>query len=325
MAVHPNDQQSWWTRHVLAAGALAFAIWAVAPVAQAQEPKTIKVVIIAGAQFAPLFLGEEKGYFTKEGLKLDIVLGQDGAVYMPGVLSGDYHVAALNGINLFLAQEKGLPLQIFASGSSGGSNPDSHMSGFIVKGDSPYKTAKDLEGKTVALAALKSLPEVIAKAGLEKAGADIKKVKFVEVPFPQMVAAVSQGRVDAAWALEPFVTIGTNNGLRYIGGSYASVVKDSPVAIWGASANWLKANKDTAAAFNRAIVASNEYASANPQEARRILGSWLKMQAAVAEKMELPTWPSQISESGIMGLAELSRKYGVTDKPFDLKAAYFKP
>ena len=325
MTANRGDCRNGWTWRTLTTGALASAIAAIAPVAQAQELKTIKVVIIAGAQFAPLYLGQEKGYFAKEGLKLDIVLGQDGAVYMPGVLSGDYQVAALNGINVFLAQEKGLPLQIFASGSSGGSNPNSHMAGFIVKGDSPYKTAKDLEGKTVALAALKSLPEVIAKAGLEKAGADIKKVKFVEVPFPQMVAAVSQGRVDAAWALEPFVTIGTINGLRYIGGSYASVVKDSPVAIWGGSSKWLKANKDTAAAFNRAIVASNEYATANPQEARRILASWLKMPAEVAEKMELPHWPPQISESGIMGLAELSRKYGVTDKPFDLKAAYFKP
>ena len=60
--------------------------------------------------------------------------------------------------------------------------------------DGPIKSGKDLEGKTIAVNTLKNICEVTIKASLEKEGVDVDKLKFTEVPFPDMLAALENGR-----------------------------------------------------------------------------------------------------------------------------------
>ena len=74
--------------------------------------------------------------------------------------------------------------------------------------------AKQLEGKTVSVNTLKNLPEVAVRNALEQAGVDPSTVKFVEIPFPDVPAALESKRVDAAFAVEPFVGASAGAGRR---------------------------------------------------------------------------------------------------------------
>ena len=57
------------------------------------------------------------------------------------------------------------------------------------------KTPKDLEGKTIAVNTLNNICGVTINATLEEKGVDVSTLKYTEVPFPEMVAALEKGRV----------------------------------------------------------------------------------------------------------------------------------
>ena len=76
------------------------------------------------------------------------------------------------------------------------------------QGQSDIKEPKDLEGKTIAANTLNNICEVTINATLEEKGVDVSKLKYTEIPFPEMVGALEKGRVDAACVVEPFVSPG---------------------------------------------------------------------------------------------------------------------
>src|SRR6202012_1806556 len=76
----------------------------------------------------------------------------------------------------------------------------------------PVRTAKALEGKTIALAALGDQAQAGIEAWLEQGGADAAKGKFVEGFFFERAAPLGRGRVDAAMIPEPALTIATASG-----------------------------------------------------------------------------------------------------------------
>ena len=64
--------------------------------------------------------------------------------------------------------------------------------------------------------------ELCMRAVFEREGVDASKIKFLEVPFPEMTDALQKGRVDAISAVEPFVTqaraAGARDPLSYFAG-----------------------------------------------------------------------------------------------------------
>jgi ABC-type amino acid transport substrate-binding protein len=100
----------------------------------------------------------------------------------------------------------------------------------LVKDSGPIRTPKDLEGRTVAVNTLQNVGPLTINAALEKAGVDYESVKYVEVPFPEMAAALEADRVDAAWVVEPFVTQGRRSGARPVLFPFEGTVADLTVA-----------------------------------------------------------------------------------------------
>src|ERR1700752_2593100 len=134
-----------------------------------------------------------------------------GAVIVQGVPSGDLQFGWSNVISLYQAHVEGFDFKLIAGGAINvrGSN-ESHA--IIVGKDSPIKTAKELEGKTVAVNTLNNIVHLMAMAWIDKNGGNSSKVKFVEVPFPQMEATLSAGKVDAISVHEPCATAATQKG-----------------------------------------------------------------------------------------------------------------
>ncbi|MEU0117194.1 ABC transporter substrate-binding protein [Streptomyces bobili] len=83
-----------------------------------------------------------------------------------------------------------------------------------VKKGSALKSAKDLEGKKVAINTLRNINETAVRASVRKAGGDPDEVTFVELPFDQMPAALDGGRIDAAMVVEPAPATIKSRGLR---------------------------------------------------------------------------------------------------------------
>ena len=72
-----------------------------------------------------------------------------------------------------------------------------------MKKGSAIKSAKDLEGKKVAVNTLKNIGDTAVRESVRKAGGDPAKVKFVELPFDQMPAALDERAGRRRLVVEP--------------------------------------------------------------------------------------------------------------------------
>jgi ABC-type amino acid transport substrate-binding protein len=74
-----------------------------------------------------------------------------------------------------------------------------------VAKNSPIRSAKDLNGKIIAVPGLGTNAEYAVHEWLDLNGADTASVKFIELAYAAMPAALEAGRIDAAHVAEPFI------------------------------------------------------------------------------------------------------------------------
>ncbi|MEV4624687.1 ABC transporter substrate-binding protein [Micromonospora sp. NPDC049523] len=281
-------------------------------------PDRVKVGAIPIVDVAPLYLGKEKGFFREQGIELEVVNTTGGAAAVPGVVSGEFDFAFGNVVSLILARSQRLPLKAIAVGNSSTGKADADFGGIVVPPGSPVQTAADLAGRTVAVNNLKNVGDTTVRASIRKAGGDATKVKFVELPFPDMPAAVAAKRVDAAWIVEPFFTVSRNQGARVVASNFVDTAPNMTVAAYFTSEKVVNEQADLTRRFKAAIETSLKYAQEHPDEARKVLLSYTKIEAAVTEQITLPAWPTEINRESVQVMADLMLTDGLIKEKVDI-------
>lgn len=280
------------------------------------KPTTLKVGVIPIADVAPLYIGMKQGFFKQENLTIQPQLAEGGATITAQTVSGDLQVGFSNVTSLAIASSKKLPVQIVASGVQGAKDDSGAWDAVLSKKGSPIKDLKALEGKTVSVNNLNNVGPLTINNAMEKAGADYKKVKYVEVPFPDANAALDTGRIDAAFVVEPFVSQGTAQGANAVTHSFEETAPNYAVATYFVTKQYAAQNKDVLDRFVRAINKSLDYAQSHPDEVRQIVPTYTKIPKDVAAKMKLPQWSSDLNQPSIQQTVDLAQKYGfIKDKP----------
>ncbi|WP_369250552.1 ABC transporter substrate-binding protein [Streptomyces sp. R41] len=279
---------------------------------------TVKVGIIPIVDVAPLYLGQEKGFYSKRGLKLSMTTAQGGAAIVPGVVSGQFQFGFSNMTSLMIAQSNSVPVKAIANGvaSTGVSGKD--FGAITVKKGSSIKSAKDLEGKKVAVNTLKNINETAVRESVRKAGGDASKVKFVELAFDQMPAALDSGQIDAAMVVEPALATVKSQGGTEIASSLVDVAKDLTVAMYFTSTQYAQKNPDLVKKFQEATADSLAYADAHPDEVRQVVTTYTKIPTAVLAKVTLPKWPAEPNRASIEALEKLGEQDGLFKSTPDL-------
>src|SRR3954447_249837 len=248
------------------------------------EPATLKVGVIPIADVAPLYIGMKQGFFKQENLTIQPQLAEGGATITAQTVSGDLQIGFSNVTSLVIASSKKLPVRIVASGVQAAADESDAWDAVLSKKGSPIKDLKALEGKTVSVNNLNNVGPLTINTAMEKAGADYKKVKYVEVPFPDANAALEGGRIDAAFVVEPFVSQGTAQGATAVTHSFEATAPSYAVATYFATKQYAAQNKDVLDRFVRAINKSLDYAQSHPDEVRQIVPTYTKIPKEVAAK-----------------------------------------
>lgn len=282
------------------------------------EATTVKVGIIPIVDVAPLYLGQKKGFYTRHGLKLSLTTAQGGAAIVPGVVSGQFQFGFSNMTSLMLARSRNVPVQAVVNGVASTGLPGKDFGAITVKKGSSLTSAKELEGKKVAVNTLKNINETAVRASIRKAGGDPSKVKFVELAFDQMPAALDSGQIDAAMVVEPALATVKSQGGTEIASSMVDVAKDLTVAMYFTSTRYEQQNPAVVQRFREATAESLAYADAHPDEVRDIVTTYTKIPAAVLAKVTLPKWPAQPNRASIEALERLGRQDGLFTTAPDL-------
>lgn len=277
-------------------------------------PQTVQVGVIPIVDVAPIHLGMQRGFFADEGLTLQLEAGRGGAAIIPGVVGGSLDIGFGNNTSLILAASKGLPLQVIASGVySTGERGEDYVE-LLVPADSPIRSAADLEGRTVAVNTLQNLGDTSVRDSVREAGGDPAAVTFVELPFPNMNAALADGEVAAIWQVEPFLTLAKEQGHRVIASPLVDVKPDLMVSTFFATRRYAEQHPDVVARFKTAIDRSLTYAQQHPDEVRRIIPSYLDVPPEVAAKLVLPSWDPRIDAKTFDVLADLGTRDGLLEQ-----------
>jgi NitT/TauT family transport system substrate-binding protein len=184
----------------LAAGA---AIAGFPAIVRAQQLEEVTYLLPAPATlpaFIPWVLAQQRGYYAKEGLKVNFQAGKGGVDVAKQVGAGNAPIGGAIGDTPIIARAQGIPVKAVAV-LGGGS-----LTNLIVHEGQGVNGPADLKGKTVTVLAYQdttyfSLLGMLASAGLKKTDLDIQAAGPTGIwqQFAQGKAAAFAGPVD--WAL----------------------------------------------------------------------------------------------------------------------------
>jgi NitT/TauT family transport system substrate-binding protein len=278
------------------------------------EQARVRVQDTAGVPSAFLEYGVQKGFFKQRELDVEVTPSQGGATVVPAVVSGDSDIAGSNLVSVLLAQGKDIPVKIVAPGTFVRGERSQDFSAILVAGDSDIRSPQDLEGKTLAVNTLKNIAEVAAKASLAKQGVDVSKIELAEVDFPDMNGALAEGRVDAAFQIEPFVSLGVKEGHRVIDRPYVGTKPGLQIGCYFTSEQYLSENEDVVDRFREGVADTAAAIAEDPAAFREFLPEASEIPPPAAQKAILPAWKAENDAASLELTAELMQRYGVVEE-----------
>jgi NitT/TauT family transport system substrate-binding protein len=291
--------------------------------AQSTRPRTAIVVSpITVIGMVNLYYAVNTGMFERAGLDVTVVPAASGAAGLTSVVGGAAQISFANVLTLSIAHAKGIPVRLLAPGGQHTAAPagqwDVDGTGLVAP-DSPVRTPKDLEGRVVAVASLGDLFAVAVHAWLENAGADVNKVKFVELPPAAMLAALLDKRVDASTLGMPFQTAAKAAGARSIGNQFDAIGRSSLTGAWFANASWVEQHHDAAVQFATVMRNAAEYTNTHPDQMIATMAGFTKLPEDTVRTMPRQQIPLGLQTSGIQPIIDAAAKYHVIPAPFNAR------
>jgi len=241
------------------AATLGLSLGAATDAAMAQSKVTIAVGGGACLCYLPTMLAKQLGEYEKAGVNVEIADFKGGSQSLAAVIGGSADVVSGYFDHCVNLAAKKQDLQAFVV-------YDRYPGLALVvspKQTATIKSVKDLAGKNVGVSAPGSSTDFFLKYLLHKNGVDPNGVAVVGVGLgATAVAAMEQGKVDAAVLLDPAVTVlqGRNADLRIL--SDTRTAKDTLDVFGGeypggalyTKASWIAAHPKETQALTNAIV-----------------------------------------------------------------------
>jgi NitT/TauT family transport system substrate-binding protein len=291
----------------------------VAPVAaQAPALTAIHVASNAADDITPLLYAQKTGMFAKAGLDVQIDRMNSGAAVTAAVVGGSIDIGKSSILPLINAHVHGVPLQIVAPGEMW--LTAAPISGLVVKKDSPINTARDLEGKTIAVVALGDLTHTGTRAWLDQNGGNSKSVRYLELPSATALAAIGDGRIDAANVSNPvFAQMVATGQVRVIGHPSDAIAKRFLVTAFFATNAYIAKNGDAVAKFAQVVRTAAAYTNTHHAETIAMTAAFWGIDPALLSNMTRATVGSTVDPRDIQPLIEAASKYGVIENGFDAR------
>ena len=248
----------------------------------------------------PARVAEAQGYFTDEGLTVNIVAFTSGSDLTKAMAGGTVNVGAATGLDAVAASAHGVDLKAFW-----GVEAKSPMV-LVSKAGSSISKFSDLAGKNVGISAAGSLTDYTLRAALKASNVDFAKVHEVPLGAPSStLAALTRGDIDAYILPANFGYVSEADGSGKAGQSAASAGGHDQFAILMASSDYLSKNKTALSALTRTYTKAIEWMKANRTQAIALAVSKLGMKEDIAGKTYDRLMP-QFTADGALDAAGLA-------------------
>jgi ABC-type nitrate/sulfonate/bicarbonate transport system substrate-binding protein len=290
------------------------------PRAQAAD-KVIAGSLGGQAPLWAIYVAVHKGFFTAEGLDLELNLAQSGAAVTQQLTGGSLDVVLSVGItDPIRAIEKGAPLALVRI--IGNSPP------YVLIGKPELKSIADLKGKNISTGADNDITTAYFERMMAANG--MKKGDYTTIPAgvaAARFAALKAGVVDAAVVLPPLNFQATKAGFSTLGLA-ADYVKDLPFTGMAVHRKWAAANmaaaKKVLAATDKSIAWLND--PAHKAEAVELLVKHARANKDDAEasydylkRIHYFEPTSKVSRQKLRNLVEMEQRNGTIAANFSIE------
>jgi NitT/TauT family transport system substrate-binding protein len=172
----------------------------------------VTVAIIAADATGQAMYAEDRGFFRKQGLDVEIVVVADGTQTVPAVLSGQAQFAAIPVAGLAILKSNNAPVKAVAAGAI--YEPGTGTTVLLSAPGKRITRPRDLVGKRIGVDFLNSIAHIGLLRWLQRGGVSRDRVNVVATPFPQLVGPLIRGDIDAAWLPEPYATLAVQRGAK---------------------------------------------------------------------------------------------------------------
>jgi NitT/TauT family transport system substrate-binding protein len=157
---------------------------------RAQTP-TLKVGLPSLSMFTIMYhVAQDKGFFEKEGVKVEINHFESGSINMKALLARAVDISDVETGLILGAVANGADLRVIGT--------QSQRLHFALYAKKDIKSLKDMYGRSFGISGIGGLPHLVALALLERQGLDPNKMEFVAVGGTgARLTALAGGKIDA--------------------------------------------------------------------------------------------------------------------------------
>jgi NitT/TauT family transport system substrate-binding protein len=269
---------------------------------------------------AALYAGIEEGFFADRDIEITVETGQGGAALLPQVVSGQIQFATSNPVSLLQARDEDLDVRVIGHWTSALSEGEGDINGVVARPDSGIESAADLAGKRVAVNTLNGMGGLTIREAVRQDGGDPDAVEFLELPFPDMPAALEQGNVDAVWVPEPFLGSLIAGGNVVASYSSKESVPGHPTQLFFTSAELIESDPELVEDFTAALEETLEFADANPDAVTAQVPEVLpQLPEEVLDQVRLEEFGTDLRREQLARLGELMVEDGLIEDDADLE------
>ena len=210
-------------------------------------PVTLDVIAFPGAPNLPIFVAQEKGFFTQAGVTVNLTTTPNSAYQAENLAAGKFHIAGTAFDNVVAYQEGQGAVALKDTDFFAFMGATQIELAFIVSPD--ITSYSDLKGKSLALDALSTgfafvLYEMLKRGGLQPSDYTMATVGAT----PQRWESVKAGANAGTLTIEPFTSIAKANGFHVLDTS-SQLFDSYQGGSFAASRRWAAANPDAVKGF----------------------------------------------------------------------------
>ncbi|HEX3045648.1 MAG TPA: ABC transporter substrate-binding protein [Bacillota bacterium] len=231
--------------------------------------QTVKIAYLPLTHALPLFVEEELNKDQFKNLNLELVKFGSWPELMDALNAGKVDGASVLIELGVKAKEQGIGLKAVALG---------HRDGNVVVVANDINSAADLKGKTFAIPHRLSTHNLLLSIMLKKAGLSYNDLKVIELPPPEMPAALAEKRIAGYIVAEPF-------GAKAVASGFGKVLYQSQ-DLWRNSIccalllqdEFIKNNRSAAREFVADYAKAGDYLSSGGVKAQEIAQQYLRVE-----------------------------------------------
>jgi NitT/TauT family transport system substrate-binding protein len=303
-------------RHALKSLGIAL-VPLIAAIGVAQARETITLGYAASDSYVTAMVAKDKGLFEKRGLDVDLkIIALNSA--MPAALdAGTVQIAGTTSPVFLQAIDRGIDLVAIAGGNV--AEKTNTRFAAVARSGVTITWPQDFIGKTVGVPSLGASTHVLFRNWLLAKGVRYDKVKFVEIPFPQMQAALRNGTVDVVVTNDPVLYQILNDDEAAVATTFMEVLRvQIPIVMYSTTREWAGKHRSLVVAFRESIIEAIAMIVAEPQVARDAETRYLNLPAEIIANVPIPRYQAAITDAMLRNWVDIMNRQQMLGHKIDV-------